>query len=374
MFKKFVAMALPLSYFSFKKQEASMRSSALFENVEKDLELDVAKLKVETQEFQKMKIFGLSGGKELANEIAFHLGTRLGKLNHYENDSGESILSLKETVRGNHVFIIQSLCDPVNSNIMELLFTITLMKRVSANKITLVIPYLAYNRQSDVSISQRRGSLFFFDIAKMLEECGADNIITINLHHPSTSGGFKVPLLEIDSTGLCVPYFEKKKHQLKDLVIVGADERLVSRVLALKEAFQEKGIQTTAGSCVRHPQTPKPEYIGQDVAGKDVLLVDDIIDTGGTSAKLASFLKARGARDVYMFATHGLWSKDATEIIDDSDLKEVVTTNTITIPPHKTAQKIFQVSVGRLLAQAILKVHFNKIENETSLENLYNFR
>ncbi|MDO5028410.1 MAG: ribose-phosphate pyrophosphokinase [Bacillota bacterium] len=292
----------------------------------------------------------------LAKEICEHLGVELSDtaVNHFKD--GEINLNIADSARGADVFIIQPTSKPVNDNLMELLILIDALKRASAGRINAVIPYYGYARQDRKT--KAREPITSKLVADLLATAGADRVITMDLHAGQIQGFFDIPVDHLSALEHLSSYFKDKVEREGDFVVVSPDLGGVTRTrkfanyLHLPIAIIEK---------VRpRPNENEVMNVIGDIEGKNVIMVDDIIDTGGTICKAAEALKERGAKKIYGAATHGVLSDRAVDRIQNSVLEEFVITNTIDQPEENKKSKIKIVSVGGLIAQAIDRIHNNE--------------
>lgn len=303
---------------------------------------------------QELMVFAGSANPDLGQEIATHLGTKLGKVKIRQFSDGEIYLRFLESVRGADVFLIQSFSSPVNRNLMELLIMIDSLKRASVGRVSAVVPYYAYARQDKKT--EAREPITAKLVADLLTVAGADRVLTMDLHAGQIQGFFDIPVDHLTALPLLVKYFAEKG--LEDLVVVSPD---VGRVKMAKR-FSDKLGATLA---ILHKARPEhnvaeiTQVVGK-VKGKVALLVDDMIDTAGTMVNGAKALIEKGAREVYACATHAIFSGSAIERLKASPIKEVVVTNTVSLPPEKRLEKIRVLSIAPLFAQTILNVHQNE--------------
>jgi len=309
----------------------------------------------------KLKIFTGNAHPALAKEICAELGVPLGKAQVGRFPDGEVRLQILENVRGADVFVIQPTCRPVNDNLVELLVMLDALSRASASRITAVMPYFAYARQDRkdrprVPISSKL-------VADLITSAGADRVLALELHAGQIQGFFDIPVDHLYATPVTVQYFRRLK--LKDLVVVSPDSGGVERA----RGFAKRMNIPLAIIDKRREDAHVVEVFNVigDVDGKTCLLVDDMIDTGGTLAQGARALKAKGAHKVYACCTHGVFAGNAIEKICAAPLEQVVATNSIPLSPEaKGCGKIKVLSVGRLLADAIRSIH-----DETSVSKLF---
>jgi len=298
-----------------------------------------------------IKIFSGTGSQQLAQKIAKSFGSPLGKINVQKFSDGEIQPVFLESIRGDYVFLIASTFSPAD-NLMELLLMIDAAKRASAYKIVAVLPYYGYSRQDRKD--KPRVAVGSKLVATLLEAAGANRVITMDLHAPQIQAFFEIPVDHLDSSAIFIPYIESLK--LKNLCFAAPDVGSTNRVRELASFFNAPMV-----ICDKHRKRANEiasmVVIG-DVAGKDVVLIDDICDTGGTLAKSASLLKEKGATSVRAFCTHPVLSGNAYENIANSVLEELVVCDTI--PLRKESPKIKTISVADLFAIAIRNAYENK--------------
>lgn len=298
-----------------------------------------------------VKIFSGTGSKDLTEKIATCFGAKPGKVNIQKFSDGEFQPVFMESIRGDYVFLIQSTFAPAD-NLMELLLMIDAAKRASAYKIIAVIPYYGYARQDRKD--KPRVAIGSKLVASLLERAGADRIITMDLHAPQIQAFFDIPVDHLDSSAIFIPYIQQLK--LENLTFAAPDVGSTNRVREIASYFNCEMV-----ICDKHRKRANEiasmVVIG-DVADRDIVLIDDICDTGGTLAKSAALLKEKGARSVRAFCTHPVLSGKAYENIDNSVLEELVVCDTI--PLKHGSKKIKAVSVADLFAIAIRNAYENK--------------
>ncbi|WP_147535875.1 ribose-phosphate diphosphokinase [Bacillus marasmi] len=299
-----------------------------------------------------LKVFSLNSNKELAEEIAKVIGVELGKCSVKRFSDGEIQINIEESIRGCDVFIIQSTSSPVNEHLMELLILIDALKRASAKTINLVIPYYGYARQDRKA--RAREPITAKLVANLLETAGATRVITLDLHAPQIQGFFDIPIDHLMGVPILAEYF-KNKHYDKDIVIVSPDHGGVTRARKMAERLK-------APIAIIDKRRPKPNVaevmnIVGNIEGKVAILIDDIIDTAGTITLAANALVENGAAEVYACCTHPVLSGPAMSRIENSNIKELVITNSIALPEDKMIDKIVNLSVASLLGDAIIRVH-----------------
>lgn len=301
-----------------------------------------------------IKIFAGNSNRELAEEIAIKVGLPLGASVVSSFSDGEIAISINEVVRGSDVFIIQSTCTPVNDNLMELLILIDALKRASAGRITAVMPYFGYARQDRKA--KARDPISAKLVANLITEAGADRVLTMDLHAPQLQGFFDIPLDHLLGSNLLAQHFLKKfSNNLDDIVVVSPDIGSVSR----SRKFAEKLDAPLAIIDKRRPKANVCEIMNiiGDVRGKRTILVDDMIDTGGTIVNAANALTDIGATEVYACCTHGVLSGPAIDRVRTSSIKELITLNTIPMPKEKKISKITTLSVADVFAEAIERIY-----------------
>lgn len=301
----------------------------------------------------EFKLFAGNSNVGLAKEISKLMGQALGDSNITTFSDGEISVSINETVRGRDIFVIQSTCDPVNNNLMELLIMIDALKRASAGKINAVIPYYGYARQDRKA--KARDPITAKLVADLLVKAGADRVITMDLHASQIQGYFDIPVDHLMGTPVLVKYF--KGLNLDNLVIVSPDMGSVTRARKMAEPLDAP----IAIVDKRRPKANVSEIMNiiGDVEGKNVVLVDDMIDTAGTITNAANAMRDMGAKKVYAAATHGVLSGKAIERIENSAISELILLNTIDLSEEKKIDKIKVLSVAPLFAEAMMRIFTN---------------
>ncbi len=298
-----------------------------------------------------LKLISGTANVELAEEVSSYLGKPLTKTEISRFSDGEVYVQIDESVRGDDVFVIQSLSYPVNDNIMELLVTLDALKRSSAKSVNVVIPYYAYARQDRkvaprVPISAKL-------IADLITVAGAHRIISMDLHAGQIQGFFNIPVDHLYAAPILLNYINNKNF--KDIVIVSPDAGGVERA-----RYYAKKLGCTIA--IIDKRRPKPNvskimHIIGEVKGKTAIIVDDIIDTAGTLTNAAFALQKEGAKEVYACCSHPVLSGDAIEKINNSPIVEIATTNTIKFKHKENTNKIKVLSVGALIGEAIRRVY-----------------
>ena len=303
-----------------------------------------------------LKIFALSSNRPLAQKIADQVGVELGKVSVTHFSDGEIKINIDESIRGDHVYIVQSTSYPVNDNLMELLIMIDALRRASAKTINVVLPYYGYARQDRKA--QSREPITAKLVANMITQAGADRVLTLDLHAAQIQGFFDIPVDHLLGAPLLANYFLENNFKDKDIVVVSPDHGGVTRARKLAEFLHAP----IAIIDKRRPKANVAEVMNiiGDVKGKVAVLIDDMIDTAGTITLAAQAIKDAGAEEVYACCTHAVLSGPALERINNSVIKEVVVTDSIEVPEEKTGGKIVQISVDQLMAEAIRRIHENR--------------
>ena len=311
---------------------------------------------------QKMKILTGNSNKQLSNKISKNLKNKLVNTSIRKFADGEIYIEINENIRGNSIFIIQSVSSPANDNLMELLLCIDALKRSSAKNITAVIPYFGYARQDRKVVP--RTSISAKLVSNLITKAGADRVVTVDLHAGQIQGFFDIPVDNLFATPIFARHV-KKKIKSKNLICVAPDVGGTERARALGKILN-------VGLAIVDKRRPKPgqsqvmNIIG-DVKGKTCILVDDIIDSGGTIVNAAKALKDRGAKEVYVYITHGVLSGEAVNKIKKSVIKNLVITDTIdNMNRVKGAKNIEVLSISSLMGEAI-----KRISNSTSVSDLF---
>ncbi|HAZ4339730.1 TPA: ribose-phosphate diphosphokinase [Listeria monocytogenes] len=302
----------------------------------------------------KLKIFSLNSNRELAEEIAKEVGIELGKSSVTHFSDGEIQINIEESIRGCHVYVIQSTSNPVNQNLMELLIMIDALKRASAATINIVMPYYGYARQDRKARS--REPITAKLVANLIETAGATRMITLDMHAPQIQGFFDIPIDHLNAVRLLSDYFSER-HLGDDLVVVSPDHGGVTR--ARKMADRLKAPIAIIDKRRPSPNVAEVMNIVGNVEGKVCIIIDDIIDTAGTITLAAKALREAGATKVYACCSHPVLSGPAMKRIEESPIEKLVVTNSIALPEEKWIDKMEQLSVAALLGEAIVRVHEN---------------
>jgi ribose-phosphate pyrophosphokinase len=312
-------------------------------------------------------VFALTSSIDLAEEICSYLGLTRGRIAVRHFADGEIIVEPEESVRGKNVFLVQSTCKPVSETYMEILIALDAFKRASVGEVTVVMPYYGYARQDRKS--RARQPITAKLMADLLQVAGADRIVTLDLHAPQIQGFFDIPIDDLTAVSMIGQYF-RAKHFEEEVVVVSPDHGGATRARKLSDSIPSSTIAIIDKRRTKPNVSESLNIIG-DVEGKICIVVDDIIDTGGSIIGGVELLYNRGAKEVYCAVSHGILSHDAVEKIRDSRVKEVVITNSITLPPEKRKEpKIKQISIGFMLAKTIEAIYNHRPVSE--LYNLFN--
>jgi len=309
-----------------------------------------------------MKILTGNSNKHLSEKISKYLKNKLVNSSIRKFSDGEIYIEINENIRGNSIFIIQAISSPANDNLMELLLCIDALKRSSAKNITAVIPYFGYARQDRKVVP--RTSISAKLVSNLITNAGADRIVTVDLHAGQIQGFFDIPVDNLFATPIFSRHI-KRKIKSKNLICVAPDVGGVERARAL-------GRKLDIGLAIIDKRRPAPgksqvmNVIG-NVKEKTCIIVDDIIDSGGTIVNAANALIKRGAKEVHVYITHGVLSGDAVEKIKKSKIKNLVVTDTIDNSDKvKKSRNIEVLSISNLLAEAM-----KRISNSTSVSDLF---
>ena len=308
----------------------------------------------------EMKVFAGNSNPALATEICATLNVAMGRADVGKFPEGECKVKINENVRGADVFIIQSTCPPVNDNLVELLVMIDAARRASARRITAVMPYFGYARQDRKD--QPRVPITAKLVANLITQAGADRVLTMDLHAQQIQGFFDIPVDHLLAIPVLAEYF--KKLEVPNLSICTAD------VGGIKGAwkFAERLNAPLAIVDKKRSGDDKVEALALigDVKGKNIIIPDDMIATGGTLVNAAKFLRDNGAKDLYAACTHGVLSGNAVEKLKAVNFKEVIMTNTIPLAAETKQANYKQLSIAKLFGEAILRIH-----KETSVSSLF---
>lgn len=297
-----------------------------------------------------MKLFTLNSNEPLAEEISEILDVPLGESSVVRFSDGEIQITIEESVRGDDIYLIQSTAQPVNEHLMELLIMVDALKRASAKTINVVIPYYGYARQDRKA--RPREPITAKLIANLLEKAGVSRVVALDLHAPQIQGFFNIPVDQLLGIPIIAQYYKEKN--IEDVVVVAPDTsglrraRRMADILDAPIAFVDR----------RRPEPHMEEDLNVvgNIEGKNVIIVDDMIDTAGTIDQAAAALLENGANEIYACGTHAVLSDPSVKIIEDSPVKELVVTNSVYLPEEKRIDKIVSLSVAPLFADALTRV------------------
>ena len=300
----------------------------------------------------KLEIFSGNANPQLAQDICAELGKKLGGMMVERFSEGEVRVKIDDNVRGKDVFIVQPTCPPVNENLMELLIIIDALKRASAGRITAVVPYYGYARQDRKD--QPRVPISAKLVANLLTVAGSDRILTMDLHAGQIQGFFDIPLDHLFAVNVFVEHITNKL-KLKDFVVVSPD---VGGIKTARAYAKRLGAALAIVDKRRvSPEKAEAMNILGEVSGKNAILVDDLVATGGSLLEAAHALKKSGVKKIYAAVVHGVLSGDAMKNVENSILEELIITDTIPLGANKKHPKIKVLTVAPLLADAIKRIH-----------------
>ena len=307
-----------------------------------------------------IKIFSGSSNPIFAEKVCAYLGVKLGDIKRKKFSDGETFIKLGENIRGADVFLIQSTSNPANDHIMELLLMIDACVRASAGRITVVMPYYGYARQDRKS--EPRVPISAKVLANLLQNSGTDRILTMDLHANQIQGFFDLPVDHLYASRAFLDY--AKKLELKDLTVVSPDAggseraRFLAKKLNADLALIDK----------RRPEANVAEVLNiiGEVEDRNIIIVDDMVDTAGTITEAVSALRGKGAKDIYIFASHGILSGVGLERVKNLPAKEIIITDSILVPGTENIKNLRILSVANLFGEAIRRIH-----NEESINALF---
>ncbi|MEK9653156.1 MAG: ribose-phosphate pyrophosphokinase [Betaproteobacteria bacterium] len=312
--------------------------------------------------YDSLMVFTGNANPDLASEVAKHLNIPLGKATVGRFSDGEVMVELLENVRGRDIFVLQSTCTPTDANLMEIMLMVDALKRSSAGRITAAIPYLGYARQDRRSRSARV-AISAKVVANCLQVAGVDRVLTMDLHADQIQGFFDIPVDNVYAAPILLGDIWKNNHS--DLIVVSPDVGGVVRARALAKRLE-------SDLAIIDKRRPKPNVatvmnIIGEVAGRTCILMDDMVDTANTLCEAAAALKKNGAKKVLAYCTHPVLSGKAVEKVSNSELDELVVTDTIPLTENaKACDRIRQLSIANLLAETI-----RRISNEDSVSSLF---
>lgn len=311
---------------------------------------------IEDNPLPGMKLFAGNAHRELAQRVASYLGITLGRLTSTRFSDGEIRIMVEESARGNDVFIIQPTCAPTNDTVMELLIMLDAFKRASARRICVVVPYYGYARQ-DKKIKPREPVTARL-VADLISVAGANRVVCVDLHAEQIQGFFNMPMDHLYAGPIIGQYFIEQGYSEDDVVVVSPDVAGVARAKFLAEMLKAP----IAIIAKRRPEPNKVdimEIIG-DVEGKTCVMIDDMIDTGGSVIMGAEALLKRGAKEVVASCTHAVLSGSAPQRLQESPISRVICLDTIPIPAEKMISKLTILPAAPLIGEAIRRIHLNE--------------
>ena len=311
----------------------------------------------------KMMVFTGNSNRDLAKKVSSRLYLELGSAKVDKFSDGEVTVELNENVRGKDVFVLQSTCEPTNDNLMELLLIIDALRRASASRITAVVPYFGYARQ-DRRVRSARVPISSKVVADMMVSVGVDRVVTVDLHAEQIQGFFTCPVDNV--YGSPILNDDIVASNFKDVVVVSPDIGGVVRARAIAKQLDDADLAIIDKRRPRANESEVMNLIG-DVEGRTAIMVDDMVDTAGTLCSAANALKERGATKVVAYCTHAVLSGKALDNVRNSELDELVVTDTIPLSDEaKSVKKIRQLTIADLLAESI-----RRVSNEESISALF---
>lgn len=312
-----------------------------------------------------MKLFAGNATPELAQKIADRLYIKLGGASVGRFSDGEISVAINENVRGSDVFILQSTCAPTNDNLMELIVMVDALRRASAGRITAVMPYFGYARQ-DRRVRSARVPITAKVVADFLSSVGVDRVLTVDLHAEQIQGFFDVPVDNVFGTPVLLEHM--RQQEFDNPVVVSPDIGGVVRARAFAKLMDDTDLAIIDK---RRPSANVSQvmHIIGDVQGRDCIIVDDMIDTGGTLCKAAEALKSHGAKRVFAYATHPIFSGKAVDNLQDSAIDELVVTDSIPLSEEmKATGKVTQLTLSGMLSEAL-----RRVSNEESISAMFEY-
>lgn len=299
-----------------------------------------------------LKILSGTANPDLAREVADYLELSVAPVKIQPFSDGEIYVQIQESVRGVDCFLVQPTCTPVNENLMELLILLDALKRASAGRITVVMPYFGYGRQDRKAAG--REAITAKLVADLLTTAGAQRVLALDLHAPQIMGFFNILVDHLYASPVLLEFIRSLNR--KDLVLVSPDVGGVVRARAFAKKLEDSPLAIIDKRRSQHNVAEVFSVVG-DVKGKVAIMVDDLVDTAGTLVKGAELLEREGASEIYACATHAVLSGPANKRLDDSPIKKLIVTNSIPHDPKKISKKIVQLSVAKLLGEAIARIH-----------------
>mgnify|MGYP000852883690 CR=1 FL=1 len=304
--------------------------------------------------FSDLKLFALSSNQELAQRVAKEIGIPLGKSTVRQFSDGEIQVNIEESIRGKHVFILQSTSSPVNDNLMEILIMVDALKRASAESINVVMPYYGYARQDRKA--RAREPITSKLVANLMEIAGVDRLLTIDLHAVQVQGFFDIPVDNLYTIPLFAKHYIDKGLTGPDVVVVSPKNSGVKRARSLAE-YLDAPIAII--DYAQDDSERSQGYIIGDVEGKKAILIDDILNTGRTFSEAAKILERDGATEIYAVSSHGLFVNGAAELLDAANIKEVLVTDSV-LTESKKPKNVQYITASELIGDAMVRIHERK--------------
>ncbi len=303
---------------------------------------------------KQMKIFSLNSNPEIAERISQETGIPLGKLSSRQFSDGEIQINIEESVRGFDIYIIQATSFPVNNHLMELLIMVDACKRASANSINVVMPYFGYARQDRTAAP--REPITAKLVANMLVKAGVTRLLTLDLHAVQVQGFFNIPVDNLFTIPLFAQHYYDKGLCQQDVVVVSPKNSGVKRARQLAELLD---LPIAIIDYAQDDADREEGYVIGDVAGKRVIMIDDILNTGKTFSEAAKILTAEGATEIYAAASHGLFAGQATELLNQANIKEIVVTDSVATK-QAIPDNTLRLSASKLIGEAIVRIQERK--------------
>ena len=303
--------------------------------------------------YEDMKVFSGNAHRKLAKDICAYMDIPLGKCEVFKFSNDNTFVRILENIRQQDVFLVQPIAYPVNDHIMELLIMIDAAKRASAGRITAVVPYFAYARSDKKD--QPRVPITARLVANLIETAGADRVLTLELHAGQIQGFFNIPLDELSAIPELAQHFKERQVE-NNIVVVATDAGDAKRARNMAYRLDAPLAIVEKVRLGNQERVESATLIG-DVRDRTAIIVDDEIGTGGTVIATANTLRGHGARDIYCYAAHAVLAANATEVLEQSDIKQLVVTDSLPVPPVKMGTKTSIISVAPMLGEAIQRIH-----------------
>jgi ribose-phosphate pyrophosphokinase len=312
-------------------------------------------------ENNRLKVFSGRANVALAEKIARHLGDSLGRATLSNFPDGEASVRIDEDVRGRDIFLVQPTCPPVNENLMELLIMIDSFKRASAARITAVLPYYGYARQDRKDVGRVPISAKL--VADLLTVAGANRVLALDLHAAQIQGFFNIPVDHLYASPVINDFIRGLNIAANDLVVLSPDEGSIKKALMHQKKLGG-AIAIVDKRRSSATETKQANLIGSSLEGKVAVIFDDMISTASSVVGAAHVAKRSGAREIYVCATHGVLCGPAIENLRTAPIRQIVVTDSIPVPPNKQLPNLTILSVSRLLADAIERIHYDRSVSE----------